>query len=130
MNKKWKWIGIIFILAGLLTACSSASTPKNTIADTVKITLKTNPITPIVGKTELILEIQDENGQNFSGAKVEVSADHTDMSGMTMNGLATEQEIGKYVITADFSMSGSWKITVSVQKDSLDYKKDFELRIP
>ena len=64
------------------------------------------------------------------GAKVDISADHTDMSGMSMNGLATEQENGEYAITADFSMSGTWKIIVSVQKESLDFKKDFQMTIP
>jgi hypothetical protein len=41
-----------------------------------------------------------------------------------------EQEGGKYAITADFSMSGTWKITVYVRKEGLDVKKDFDLKIP
>ena len=119
----------ILILSVLLSACSNVATPKKLLAETVNITLNTNPISPVVGNNEIILDIQDTNGQPLTGAKVEISADHTDMSGMIMNGLATEQGTGKYAITADFSMSGTWKITVTVQKDNLDFKKDFVLII-
>lgn len=72
----------------------------------------------------------DQKDQPLNGVNVDVSADHTDMSGMTLEGAATEQGNGKYAITADFSMSGSWKITVYVRKEGLDFKKDFELQIP
>jgi hypothetical protein len=129
MNKYWKWIGIWVILAVVLTGCSSAQ-PQATETDPVKITLNTNPPTPAVGDIELVLELKDPQGQPLTEATVDVSADHTDMSGMTMNGLATEQEDGKYAITADFSMSGNWKVTVYARKEGLDFKKDFELKIP
>lgn len=130
MNKHWKWIGMIVIIAVLLAGCSSAVQTQQTATDSVKITLKTNPVSSVVGKNEIVLDIQDNKGQPLTGANVDVSADHTDMSGMTMGGAATEQGNGKYVITADFSMSGTWKITVIVRKESLDFKKDFELKIP
>jgi len=120
----------ILILSVLITACSKATTPQQLPSETVNITLNTDPRTPVVGNNELIFDIQDANGQPLLGAKVEISADHTDMSGMIMSGLATEQENGKYAITADFSMSGTWKITVTVQKDNLDFKKDFQMTIP
>ncbi|MHB8136388.1 MAG: FixH family protein [Anaerolineaceae bacterium] len=120
----------ILILSVLLSACSDVSTPQKLSAETISITLNTDPKTPVVGNNGIILDIQDTNGQPLTGAKVEISADHTDMSGMIMNGLATEQEKGKYAITADFSMSGTWKITVTVQKDNLDFKKDFQMTIP
>lgn len=129
MNKYWKWIGIWVILAALLTGCSTAQ-PQDTQTDPVTITLNTNPPTPAVGDIELVLELKDPQGQPLTGATVDVSADHTDMSGMTMNGLATEQESGKYAITADFSMSGNWLVTVYVRKDSLDFKKEIKLIIP
>lgn len=125
-----KCIATIFIFAVLLSACSNVATPKNLPDETVNITLNTDPRTPVVGNNKLIFDIQDSNGQPLLGANVEISADHTDMSGMSMNGLATEQGNGKYAITADFSMSGTWKITVSVQKESLDFTKDFQMSIP
>ena len=130
MKKQWKWIGMIVIMAGLLAGCSRAVQTLETTTDPVKFTFKTNPAPSVVGKNEIILELQDNKGQPLTGAIVDVSADHTDMSGMTMEGAATEQGNGKYAITADFSMSGTWKITIIVRKESLDIKKDFELKIP
>jgi hypothetical protein len=49
------------------------------------------------------------------------------MAGMTMGGAATAQGAGKYAITADFSMSGNWVLTVYVRKDALEYKQDIPL---
>jgi uncharacterized GH25 family protein len=121
---------MILIVSVLITACSNVTTGQNPPAQTVSITLNTDPITPVVGSNIVIVDIQNNNGQPLSGAKVDVSADHKDMSGMSMTGLATEQSSGRYSITADFSMSGKWNINVVVQKESLVYEKDFELIIP
>jgi hypothetical protein len=60
---------------------------------------------------------------------VDVSTDHTGMTGMTMGGAATDQGGGTYAIKANFSMSGNWKLTVHVRKDGLDYKEDIDLKI-
>lgn len=123
-------LGMIMILAALLAGCSGSAQTHETANDPVKFALETNPNPPVAGKIEVILKLQDQQGQPLTGATVDVSADHTDMTGMTMSGPATEQEEGKYAITADFSMSGTWKITVYVRKEGLDVKKDFELKIP
>ena len=130
MNQKWKWIAIMFTLVVLLASCSNAAQPQSAAVDPVKITLKSNPPALAVGKAELILEIKDLKDQPLTGAKVDVSADHIDMSGMTMGGAATEQADGKYAIKTDFSMSGNWKITVFVRKEGLDFKKEIEVKIP
>ncbi len=121
-------IVVISILAALLAGCAAQTEEEATVS--VKFTLETNPAPPVTGKNEIILKLQDQDGKPLTGATVDVSADHTDMTGMTMSGSATEQEGGKYAITADFSMSGTWKITAYVRKDGLDVKKDFELKIP
>jgi hypothetical protein len=81
------------------------------------------------GDVTLTLIITDENGSPIEGARVDVSVDHTDMTGMGMSGPATEQGEGKYAINANFSMSGNWKMTVYVRKDSLDYQEDIDLKI-
>lgn len=121
-------IVLILILAALLAGCA-AQTQEETTAS-VKFNLQTNPSPPVTGKNEIILMLHDQDGKPLTGATVDVSADHTEMTGMTMSGPATEQEDGKYAITADFNMSGTWKITAYVRKDGLDVKKDFELKIP
>jgi hypothetical protein len=130
MNQRWKLLGIVLVLSALLASCGSAAQQQDTSADPVKITLKTNPPELAVGQIELILDLKDITDQPLTGARVDVSADHTDMSGMTMSGPATEQEDGKYAVTADFSMSGNWKITVYIRKDNLDFKKEIDLKIP
>ena len=73
--------------------------------------------------------ITDGDGNPIEGATVDVSADHTDMTGMTMGGAATDQGGGKYAINANFSMSGNWKLTVYVRKDGLDYKEDIDFKV-
>jgi hypothetical protein len=83
----------------------------------------------MMGDVELMLTITDKDGNPIEGAVVDVAADHTDMSGMGMNGLATDQGGGKYSIKANFSESGNWMVTVKVTKDSLDYKEDIELKV-
>lgn len=130
MHSRLKWIAILLVFAALLAGCSNVEKTQDPAADPVKITLTTNPVAPVAGKIEMVLEVKDLSGQPVTGARVDVSADHTDMSGMSMGGAATEQGNGKYAITADFSMSGNWKITVYVRKDSLDFKKDLALKIP
>ena len=130
MKPRIIWIGMLIIVAALLAGCSSASQTQDQSTEPVKFTLETTPAPPVTGKNEIILKLEDQDGQPLTGATVDVSADHTDMTGMTMSGPATEQEGGKYAITADFSMSGTWKITVYVRKEGLDVKKDFDLKIP
>jgi FtsP/CotA-like multicopper oxidase with cupredoxin domain len=63
------------------------------------------------------------------GATVNVSADHTDITGMGLSGAATDQCAGKYSIKANFSMSGNWKIKVYVRKDGLDYSEEIDLPV-
>ena len=121
-------IVVILILAAMLAGCAAQTEEEATAS--IQFTLETNPAPPVTGKNEIILRLQDQDGKPLTGANVIVNADHTDMTGMTMSGSATEQEGGKYAITADFSMSGTWKITAYVRKDGLDVNKDFELKIP
>jgi len=84
---------------------------------------------PISDPIEAFVTITDANGQPIEGAKVDVSVDHTDMSGMGMSGLATDQGSGKYSIKANFVMSGNWKLTVYVRKDTLDHKEDIDFKV-
>ncbi|MGZ9164702.1 MAG: FixH family protein, partial [Anaerolineales bacterium] len=108
----------------------SAATPADTTSsEQVNIKVETNPTPAMQGDVELILIITDANGNPIEGAKVDVGADHTDMTGMGMSGLATEQGGGKYSIKANFSDSGTWKLTINVRKGELDDKEDIEFQI-
>ncbi|MFZ6029215.1 MAG: FixH family protein [Chloroflexota bacterium] len=123
----------ILLLAGLaigLIGCSvAAPTESVSVPMPVTVTLTTNPTPPVVGDVELRFSALDAQGQPITGADFDVTADHTDMHGMTMHGKATEQEDGVYAIMTGFDMSGNWKLTVQVKKDDLDYKQDIEIKV-
>jgi hypothetical protein len=117
-------------LSALLAACGSAALPANTTSSKpVNIAVSTNPSPAMMGDLELVLTITDADGNPIEGATVDVSVDHTDMTGMSMSGVATDQGGGKYSISANFSMSGTWKLTVYVRKGELDYKEDIEFPV-
>ena len=128
--RKMKFVSLLATLSILLAACGSAATPATSNSSTlVNIKVETNPNPIATGDVELILNITDGDGNPIEGATVDVSAEHTGHEGMAMNGVATEQGGGRYAITANFSMSGTWKLTVYVRKDGLDYKEEIELPV-
>lgn len=131
--RKMFFISMLVLLAGVLAACGGSAQPAAPVESgssrPVNIQIETNPSPAMMGDMELILIITDGDGKPIEGATVDVSADHTDMTGMGMSGLATEQGGGRYSINANFSMSGNWKISVYVRKDGLDYKEDIEFKV-
>lgn len=129
--RKLIFVSLLVVLSVLLAACGSSTTPiAESSGKPVNIQVESNPSPAIVGDAELIFTITDAQGNPIEGARVDVSADHTDMSGMGMSGAATDQGAGKYSINANFSMSGNWKLTVYVRNDSgLDYKEDIEFKV-
>ena len=121
---------VIVAISVLLAACGSAATPAaSTSSTSVNIKVETNPNPAATGDAEIILNITDGNGDPIEGATVDVSAEHTGHGGMAMNGVATEQDGGKYAINANFNMSGTWKLTVYVRKEGLDYKEEIEIPV-
>jgi hypothetical protein len=125
-------IGSLLVLLSVgLAACSSAAIPAaEGSSKPVNIKVESNPSPATTGDAELIFTITDADGNPIEGAKVDVSADHTDMTGMGMSGAATDQGGGRYSINANFSMTGNWKLTVYVRNDTgLDYKEDIEFKI-
>ena len=129
--RKLIFICLVLVLPILLAACGSAATPTaDSSAKPVNIKVESKPSPASVGDAELIFTIIDASSKPVEGATVDVSADHTDMTGMGMNGAATDQGFGKYSINANFSMSGNWKLTVYVRNGlGLDYKEDIEFKV-
>lgn len=128
--RKTIFISVLVIVSTLLAACGGSATPANTTSSKpVNIEVETNPAPAAMGDVELIFTITDTNGTPLEGATVDVSAEHTGMSGMDMSGVATDQGGGRYSIRPNFSMSGDWKLTVYVRKDGLDYKEEIELPV-
>lgn len=129
--RKVIFISMLVLLSVLLAACrAGASTPaSSTSAMLVNIAISTNPDPAMMGDIELVFTVTDMDGNPIEGATVDVSANHTDMTGMGMSGVATDQGGGRYSIKANFEMSGNWKLTVYLRKEGLDYKEDFEIKI-
>ena len=131
--------GRLVAFAVLLAACGGAGTPADATSSkpvNVKVDSDPNPAMTLapgasagVGDIELMLTITDASGNPVEGARVDVSAEHTQMSGMSMGDAATEQGGGKYAINANFSMNGTWMLTVYVRKDGLDYKEEIEFPV-
>jgi len=113
----------------ILTACSTSAGGENQNSASYTATMQVLPDPPLVGDVLLYFTVLDAKGDPITGATVEVSADHTDMSGMGMHGLATDQGKGIYAITTNFSMTGNWKISVKVVNNSEEFTKDFNLVI-
>ena len=129
--RKLVFVGLLVFLSVLLAACGGSATraPEGS-AKPVNIKVESNPTPAVVGDAELIFTITDASGNPIEGARVDVSADHTDMSDMGMSGAATDQGSGRYSINANFSMKGNWKLTVYVRNDAgLDYKEDIEFKV-
>jgi len=123
-------VSLFVMLAVLLAACgSSAPAAESTSSKDVNIVLASVPSPAAVGDVQLLLTVTDKDGNPLEGATVTVAAEHPSMAGMGMSGQATDQGGGKYSIKANFSDPGDWVLTVTVTKDSLDYKEDIDLNI-
>lgn len=128
--RKMIFISVLVLSSILLAACGSAATPADaTSAKPVNIKVESNPNPAMMGDAELVFTLTDADGDPIEGAKVDVSADHTDMTDMGMSGAATDQGGGRYSINANFQHSGNWKLTVYVRKDGLDYKEDIDFTV-
>ncbi len=129
--RKMIFISMFIVASALLAACGGTAAPADaTSVKPVTIKVETDPNPAMMGDMEVVLIITDADGNPIEGAKVDVSADHTDMSGMGMSGLATDQGGGRYSIRANFSMSGNWKLKVYVRNnEGLDYSEEIDLQI-
>lgn len=128
--RKMILVNVLVLLSIALTACAGAAIPaESDSSKPVNISINTDPNPAAMDDIELTLNITDAEGKPIEGAMVDVSADHTDMTGMTMSGAATDQGGGNYAINTNFSMSGNWKLTIYVRKDGLDYKEEIEFKV-
>ncbi len=127
--KKFVLPVLFLTLALALAACGGGAAPTTEAAPQATVKMETNPNPAAVGDVELNFTITDQSGAPIEAAKIDVSAEHPSMSGMGMNGAATEQGGGKYAIKANFSDSGTWKIMVQVSKGDLDLKQELQLEI-
>jgi hypothetical protein len=112
----------------LLTACSGTATPEPApVSNSLVVTAETNPHPATMGDVEIILTVTDGAGNPITAATVLVTADHTDMMGMSMTGEATEQGNGRYAIQANFAMSGNWMLKVEVRQNDQTITQEIPL---
>ncbi len=111
----------LFGLLIVLAECGGSAPSPTPASPAANISLTTSPNPPKSGNVELAATVNDASGQPITDADVFIFANHTEMSGMSMNGKATAQGSGRYAINATLSMSGKWKVTVQVKKRPLDF---------
>ena len=123
---------LLLVSTLMVIACSPTSTSapsSSTPTPALILSLSTSPSPPKMGEVEIILALQDAQGRALEGAEVTVTAEHTDMSGMEMQGNAVEQGQGRYASRASFSMNGNWTVRVQIKKGELSYQQDFALNV-
>lgn len=130
MQKKLLAFLITMLIMMILAACSGKPTSSTQeVNKLVNIQVDSDPNPPSLGDVEFVITILDAQGNLIEGATIDISVEHIDMTGMEMNGVASQQSPGKYAITANFSMTGNWVMTVTVRKDGLEYQEDFSLKV-
>lgn len=83
---------------------------------TVKVDLDKNP--PIVGDNNITITIKDASGKNVTDAKVKVDYGMPAMSGMPAMNYKTDALLkgSEYKGKLNFSMAGSWNLTVQISQ--------------
>ena len=122
--RKMFFISLLVVMSALLAGCAA---PATQASPQVNVKVETAPNPTMMGDAELVFTITGTDGKPMEGASVDVAIDHTGMSHGGMNGLASERDGGKYAIKANFSMSGTWKITLYIRKGELDVKQEMPL---
>lgn len=123
-------LSILFVFISLLVVACGGSQPSPVASSSeINIEIETNPRPMMMGNGEVILTIKDSNGSPIEGATVDLTLEHLGHNMGSMTGTATEQGNGRYAINAGFSMSGTWKLTVTVTKDGSSYIKEIEIPV-
>ncbi len=104
---------VFFCITGLAIAKDFAVTKK--AGDyTVVVTIDKNP--PTTGDNNLAVAVKDKSGADVTDAKVSVEYSMPAMPGMPPMNYKTNAELAgkQYKTKLNFSMSGSWNVTVKV----------------
>ena len=83
---------------------------------TVKVDIDKNP--PIVGDNNISIAIKDGSGKNITDAKVKVDYSMPAMPGMPAMNYKTDATLkgNDYQAKLNFSMAGSWNMTVQISQ--------------
>ena len=110
--KKSVAVTVVFLLIGGLAIAKDFTVTKKAGDFTVMVTMDKNP--PATGDNNLTVALRDRAGAEVTDAKVSVEYSMPPMPGMPpMNYKSPAELAGKqYKAKLNFSMSGSWNITV------------------
>lgn len=90
------------------------SAPSPIPAAPVPLTVTAAINTPKAGDNALQITITDAQGKPITGAKITTSVAMTSMDMGTTHPAVTEKGNGQYTTTANFSMTGPWRVKVKV----------------
>ncbi len=113
----------------LLTACGRES--QQASQNKAQIDLTTEPSPPMMGQSELVIEIQDKDGKAINDAFLEIKGDmsHAGMAPVLaeVNGGG---ENGRYQVPFQWTMGGNWIITVTATlPDGSTAEEQFDLQV-
>jgi hypothetical protein len=114
MIKRLVMAALVFFLVGGLAIAKDFEVTKKAGDYTVVVTMDKNP--PTTGDNNLTVSVKDSAGADVTDAKVSLEYSMPAMPGMPPMNYKTNMELAgkKYKTKANFSMSGSWNMTVKI----------------
>jgi hypothetical protein len=114
MIKRLVMAALVFFLVGGLAIAKDFEVTKKAGDYTVVVTMDKNP--PTTGDNNLTVSVKDSAGADVTDAKVSLEYSMPAMPGMPPMNYKTNAELtGKqYKTKVNFSMSGSWNMTVKI----------------
>jgi len=114
MKRLVMMMALVFFLVGGLAIAKDFAVTKKAGDYTVLVTMDKNP--PTTGDNNVAVSVKDSAGADVTDAKVSLEYSMPAMPGMPpMNYKTTMELAGKqYKTKANFSMSGSWNMTVKI----------------
>jgi len=127
-----KALKVSMILGLIFTSFLSCSRQSSRIeqADDVLILLDIEPKPASVGKSLINLQLSENSGPEIAGAKISARGDMTHAGMTPVFGEAQDLGLGHYQIPFEWTMAGSWIITIDVElPDGREIVRTFEIDV-
>ncbi|MBI2323207.1 MAG: FixH family protein [Chloroflexi bacterium] len=128
----WRLIALAgaLLAVALLAACAPATGAPASGKPPASVTLTPEPTAPVADQdVTLKIRLADADAKGVPGAKVKVSATHTEMAHGSLEADASDAGSGDYVAKLKPNMAGTWKLTVTAQGGGATKRADFELQV-
>lgn len=123
------------IVVALVAACGSSGAttsvaPSGSGSGPTTVSLEVDPNPAAVNQeARLTLRLTDGAGNGVAGVKVAVTAEHSDMSMGQISGIVADAGNGNYTTSITPTMSGKWKVNVTVESGGATKQKTFEFSV-